>query len=150
MVLLKFKSNLLGLTFAWYNNLCLRIYKTSDFSCVFFSLATVNPLSLNFHQQILQSDLYLSIYFGRTRTDFISLSHSGLLAMTDARSCLERPLSLSSWSINVVFGRPLERLLCFGSQSVSWETVSFLLLQQWPLNCSRRIWRLVETVGKSL
>ena len=61
-----------------------------------------------------------SIYFGRTRTDFISLSHSRLLAMTDARSCLERPVSFSSWSINVVAGRPqtrpLERLPCFGSQ----------------------------------
>ena len=40
------------------------------------SLVTINPLSLNFYQQILQSDLHLSIYFGRTRTDFISLSHS--------------------------------------------------------------------------
>ena len=109
-----------------------------------------NPLSLNFHQQILQSDLHVSIYFGHTRTDFISLSHSRVLAMTDARSCLERPLSLSSWSINVVSGRPLERLLCFGSQSVSWETVSFLLLQQWPLNYRRRFWRLIETGGKSL
>ena len=61
-----------------------------------------------------------SIYFGRTRTDFISLSHSSLLALTDARSCLERPVSFSSWSINVVAERsqtrPLERLPCFGSQ----------------------------------
>ena len=30
---------------------------------------------------------------GRTSTDFISLSFSCLLAMTDARSCLERPLA---------------------------------------------------------
>ena len=41
----------------------------------------------------------LSIYlFWCTRTDFIGPSHSCLLAITDARSCLERPLSgLSSW-----------------------------------------------------
>ena len=37
----------------------------------------------------------------------LCLSHSSLLAMTDARSCLERPVSFSSWSINVVAGRPL-------------------------------------------
>ena len=36
--------------------------------------------------------------FWCTRTDFIGPSHSFLLAITDARSCLERPLScLSSW-----------------------------------------------------
>ena len=28
-----------------------------------------------------------------------------------------------------------ERLPCFGSQRSSWETISFLPLQQWPLNC---------------
>ena len=68
--------------------------------------------------------LNLSIYFGCTRTDFISVSHSCLLAMTGARSCLERQVPLSSWSINVVAGRPLERLPCFGSQRSSLETVS--------------------------
>ena len=43
--------------------------------------------------------MVLSIYlFCCTRIDFIGLSHSCLLAITDARSCLERPLShLSSW-----------------------------------------------------
>ena len=40
----------------------------------------------------------------------LCLSHSSLLAMTDGRSCPERPVSFSSWSINVVAGRPLERL----------------------------------------
>ena len=44
--------------------------------------------------------------------------------MKGARSCLERPVSLSSWSINVVAGHPVERLPCFGSQRSSWETVS--------------------------
>ena len=68
--------------------------------------------------------LNLSIYFGCTRTDFISLSHSRLLAMTGARSSLERPMPLSSWSVNVVAGRPLERLPCFGSQRSSLETMS--------------------------
>ena len=68
--------------------------------------------------------LNLSIYFGCTHADFISLSHSRLLAMTGARSCLERPVPLSSWLITVVAGRPLERLPCFGSQRSSWETVS--------------------------
>ena len=60
--------------------------------------------------------LSYTIYFGPTRTGFISLSYSRLLALTDARSCLERPVSLSSWSINVVAWRPLERLPCFGSE----------------------------------
>ena len=91
----------------------------------------------------------LSFYFGRTRSDFISLSHFRLLAMTDARSCLERPVSLSSWSINIVAGRSLERLPRFGSQRSSWETVSFLFLQQWAINLSRRIWRLVEIGARS-
>lgn len=50
-----------------------------------------------------------SIYFGRTRTDFLSLSRSRILAITDARSYLERPVSFSSWSINVVAGRPHTR-----------------------------------------
>ena len=77
----------------------------------------------------------LSIYFGHSRTDLRSLPHSCLLAMTGARSCLERLLSLSSQSMNIVAGCPLEYLPCFGSQS--WETVSFLVLQQWPLNCSQ-------------
>ena len=38
----------------------------------------------------------LSIYFGRTRTDLISLSHSRLLAMEGGRFCLLRLLSLST------------------------------------------------------
>lgn len=41
--------------------------------------------------------------------------------------------------MNVVAGRPNERLPCFGSQRSSWGTVSFFLLQQWPPKCSRRI-----------
>ena len=69
--------------------------------------------------------------------------------MTDARSCLERPVSLSSWSINIVAGRSLERLPRFESQRSGWETVSFFLLQQWAINFSRRIWRLVEIGGRS-
>ena len=88
--------------------------------------------------------LVVSIYFGRTCTDLVSLSHFPLSAMTAGCSCLERPVSSSSWSTNVVAGRPLERLPSFWSQRRSWEKISFLLLQQWPLNCSRCIWRLVE------
>ena len=91
----------------------------------------------------------LPIYFERTRGDFIILSHSRLLAMTDARSCLERPVSLSSWSTNIVAGRSLQRLPHFGSQRSSWKTVSFLLLQQWVINLSLRIWRLFEIGGRS-
>ena len=53
---------------------------------------------------------YRSIYFGYICTDFISLSHSRVMAiMTDATSCL------CSRSINVVAGHSLERLPCFGS-----------------------------------
>lgn len=48
-------------------------------------------------------------------------------------------ITLSSWSMNVVAGRPNEHLPCFGSQRSSWGTVSFFLLQQWPPKCSRRI-----------
>ena len=43
--------------------------------------------------------IYLSIYFGHNCTDLRSLSHSRLLAMTGARSCLERLVSLSSRSM---------------------------------------------------
>ena len=52
---------------------------------------------------------------------------------------------LSIWSSNVVAGRSLERLSCFGSKRSSWETVScYLLLQQWVLNCTRSIWDLLQ------
>lgn len=101
-------------------------------------LTMVRPASLTKgkHPKLLYQRsviIYLSIYFGHSRTDLRSLSHSRMLAMTDARSCLERLVSLSSRSMNVVAGCPLECLPCLGSQS--WETVSFLV--QWPLNCSR-------------
>ena len=85
----------------------------------------------------------------RTRTHLISLPYSRLLATTNGRSYLVRPVSLSSWLINVVAGPPLENLT-FLAQGSSWEkTVSFLLLQQRPLNYIRRIWKLVETGGRS-
>ena len=45
-------------------------------------------------------------------------------------------VSRPNWSINVVARHPLGCLPCFGSQRSGWETVSFLLLQQWPLNCT--------------
>ena len=80
--------------------------------------------------------IYWSIYFGHSHTDLRSVPHSCLLAMTGARSCPERLVSLPSRSMNIVAGCPLEYLPCFDSQS--WETVSFLVLQQWPLNCSRQ------------
>ena len=70
----------------------------------------------------------------------MSFPHSPLSAMTAGRSCIKRPVSSSRWSTNVVAWCPLERLLCFGSQTSS------LLLQQWPLNCSRRIWRLAALI----
>ena len=38
---------------------------------------------------------HISIYFGHICTNFISLPHSRLLAMTDARSCDERWLSIN-------------------------------------------------------
>ena len=76
----------------------------------------------------------------------MSFPHSPLSAMTAGRSCIKRPVSSSRWSTNVVAWCPLERLLCFGSHRSSWETISFLLLQQWPLNCSRRIWRLAALI----
>ena len=86
----------------------------------------------------------------RTRTHLISLPYSRLLATTNGRSYLVRPVSLSSWLINVVAGPPLENLSFLVSQGSSWEkTVSFLLLQQRPLNFIRRIWKLVETEGRS-
>ena len=91
----------------------------------------------------------MSVSIGRARTNFISLSHSRLLAMTNTRSCLVRLVSLSSWSMSVVAGRPLERLPCFDSQGSSWPTVFFLFFHQWPLNYSRRIWRLVEVGGRA-
>ena len=86
----------------------------------------------------------------RTRTHLISLPYSRLLATTNGRSYLVRPVSLSSWLINVVAGPPLENLSFLVGQRSSWEkTVSFLLLQQRPLNFIRRIWKLVETEGRS-
>ena len=96
-----------------------------------------------------KTGVYLSVSIGRARSNFISLSHSRLLAMTNARFCLVRPVSLSNWLMSVVAGRLLKSLPCFDSQRSSWQTVLFLLLHQWPLNYSRRIWRLVEIGGKA-
>ena len=80
----------------------------------------------------------------------ISLPYSRLLPTINGRSYLVRPVSLSSWLINVVAGPPLENLPFVVAQGSSREkTVSFLLLQQRPLNCIRRIWKLVETGGRS-
>ena len=53
-----------------------------------------------------------------TRTNFISRARFRLLAMTDARSCLIRPVSLLSLSMNVVAGRPLGRLSCLFPKEV--------------------------------
>ena len=86
----------------------------------------------------------------RTRTHLISLPYSRLLATTSGRSYLVRPVSLSSWLLNVVAGLPLENLSFLVVQGSSWaKTVSFLLLQQRPLNCIPCIWKLVETGGRS-
>ena len=115
------------------------------------SLLHASEESWNINYKQKGSCIYMSIYFGCTRADFTNLSHSRLLAMTDARSCLERLVSLSRlvnkhcW---LLLGAPFECLPCFGSQRSSWETVSFLLLQQWPLNCSQHIWRLAEIGGR--
>ena len=43
-----------------------------------------------------EKQTWWSIYFGPTHTDLISLSHSRLLAMTDVRSYLIRPVSPES------------------------------------------------------
>lgn len=69
----------------------------------------------------------------------MSFSHWSLSAMIAASSYLKWPVSSSSWSVNVVAGHPLEHLRCFGSRWSGWETISFFLLQRWPLNCSQRI-----------
>ena len=54
----------------------------------------------------------------RTRTHLISLPYSLLLATTNGRSYLVRPVSLSSWLINVVAGPPLENLSFLVAQEV--------------------------------
>ena len=92
------------------------------------SLLCASEESWNINCKQKGSCIYLSIYFRCTRTDFINLSHSRLLAMIDARSCLKRLVSLSRlvnkccW---LLLGAPFECLQCFGSQRSSWETVSF-------------------------
>ena len=91
------------------------------------SLLCASEESWNINCKQKGSCIYMSIYFGCTRADFTNLSHSRLLAMTDARSCLERLVSLSRlvnkhcW---LLLGAPFECLPCFGSQRSSWETVS--------------------------
>ena len=58
--------------------------------------------------------MFPSIYLWGAPALILSLSHYRLLAIViwwaaaDARSCLERPVSLSSWSITVVAWSPLE------------------------------------------
>ena len=97
-------------------------------------------------------NLSQSIYSWRTRTDLISLSPSRLLATTDGRSYLIRPLSLCSWSVNVVAW--LMTLLSVCRVLVPKELVGkqyhFCLSNvQWPLNYSLRIWRRLEIGGRS-
>ena len=89
------------------------------------------------------------MYFRCTRTSLMSLSHSCLLAIKDKSSCLVRLVLLSSCSlaVKIVAGHSLEHLPCFGSQRstvIGLETVSFLLLQQLPLNHRQHIWGLVH------
>ena len=89
------------------------------------------------------------MYFRCTRTSLTSLSHYCLLAIKDESCCLVRLvlLSLCSWAKKIVVGHSLEHLPCFGSQRstvIGLETVSFLLLQQLPLNRRQHIWGLVH------
>ena len=63
--------------------------------------------------------IYLSIYFGRTRTNLVSFSHSALSAMTAGSSCLGRPVSSSSWSTNVVVDAPLSVCRALGPREVA-------------------------------
>ena len=84
------------------------------------------------------------MYFRCTRTSLMSLSHSCLLAIKDKSSCLVRLelLSSCSWAMKIVAGHSLEHLPCCGSQRstvIGLETVSFLLLQQLPLNRRQHI-----------
>ena len=82
----------------------------------------------------------------------LSLSHSRLLATTDGRSYLIRPLSLCSWSMNV--GAWLMTALSVCRVLVPKELVgkqyhSCFSNVQWPLNYSLRIWRRLEIRGRS-
>lgn len=88
------------------------------------------------------------MYFRCART-LMSLSHYCLLAIKDESCCLVRLVLLSScsWAMKIVAGHSLEHLPCFGSQRstvIGLETVSFLLLQQLPLNRRQHIWGLVH------
>ena len=46
-------------------------------------------------------------------------------------------------------GEPLDHLLGFGSQRSSWETISFLLLQQWPLNYQKILGRTCALISSA-
>ena len=70
---------------------CLSVYLSIYLSICLFIYLSIYP--------ILSIYLFISV--------LLSLSRSLLLAVTDARSCLERLLSPSSWSINVVAEHPL-------------------------------------------
>ena len=72
--------------------------------CVFFLYlakqiyAPCKGWSENIKQQ-MRSYIYIGVH---PHTNLISPFHSHLLAMIGARSCLVRPVSLSSWTMNVV------------------------------------------------
>ena len=78
----------------------------------------------------------------------ISLSHSRLLATTDGRSYLIRPLSLCSWSMNVVAWLMTLLSVCrvlVPKELLGKQYHSCLSNAQWPL----RIWRRLEIGGRS-
>ena len=82
----------------------------------------------------------------------ISLSHSRLLTTTDGRSYLIRPLSLCSWSVNVVPWLMTLLSVCrvlVPKELVGKQYHSYLSNVQWPLNYSLRIWRRLEIGGRS-
>ena len=90
---------------------------------------------------------YSVLSVGRTRTDLISLSHSRLLATTDGRSYLIRPLSLCSWSMNVGAWLMTALSVCrvlVPKEFVGKQYHSCFFNVQWPLNYSLRIWRRLK------
>ena len=71
------------------------------------------------------------------------LSHYPLLGMRDGIFWSH----MTGSTLQLVAGRSLAHLPCFGSQRRSWETISFLLLRQRP--CRWCIWRIVKNGGRS-
>ena len=120
--------------FLFMHKLCLR---WADFLCNFTAWVLIQMTCI---ETTLDWKWPVSSCAWRVRTPLHphqfdeSVPFPSVSQLIDGTSYFVWPVSLSTWSMNTVAGCPLDHLPCFCPQSSSWETISVLLLRQWPRN----------------